>query len=375
MIIGVPKEIKNNENRVALTPGGAETLVKLGHQVLVESSAGLGSGYEDKEYEEAGAIIISEHGEIFKKSELVLKVKEPLPEEYDLLQENQIIFTYLHLAAEPELTKVLMERKVIAIAYETIQLDDGSLPLLTPMSEVAGRMSVQIGAHFLQKPEGGRGVLLSGVPGVAPAEVVIIGGGIVGTNAAKMAVGLGAQVTILEVNPNRLRYLDDLFQGRTKNLMSNPRNISLAVSYADLLIGAVLIPGAKAPRLVTEDMVKKMKKGSVIVDVAIDQGGCIETIDRVTSHSNPVYEKHGVIHYAVPNIPGAVARTSTVALTNATHPYIIEIAQKGFSKAVEDNKALALGVNVLNGQVVCKAVAESLNLPYTPLEQALAERQ
>lgn len=375
MIIGVPKEIKNNENRVALTPGGAETLVKLGHQVLVESSAGLGSGYEDKEYEEAGAIIISEHGEIFKKSELVLKVKEPLPEEYDLLQENQIIFTYLHLAAEPELTKVLMERKVIAIAYETIQLDDGSLPLLTPMSEVAGRMSVQIGAHFLQKPEGGRGVLLSGVPGVAPAEVVIIGGGIVGTNAAKMAVGLGAQVTILEVNPNRLRYLDDLFQGRTKNLMSNPRNISLAVSYADLLIGAVLIPGAKAPRLVTEDMVKKMKKGSVIVDVAIDQGGCIETIDRVTSHSNPVYEKHGVIHYAVPNIPGAVARTSTVALTNATHPYIIEIAQKGFSKAVEDNKALALGVNVLNGQVVCKAVAESLNFPYTPLEQALAERQ
>lgn len=375
MIIGVPKEIKNNENRVALTPGGAEALVKLGHQVLVESQAGLGSGYEDHEYQEAGAEVISEHGEIYKRAQLLLKVKEPLPEEYDLLQEGQILFTYLHLAAEPELTKVLMEKKVIAIGYETIQLEDGSLPLLTPMSEVAGRMSVQIGAHFLQKPEGGRGVLLGGVPGVAPAEVVIMGGGIVGTNAAKMAVGLGAQVTILEVNPHRLRYLDDLFQGRTRNFMSNPRNISLAVSYADLLIGAVLIPGAKAPRLVTEEMVKNMKKGSVIVDVAVDQGGCIETIDRVTCHSNPVYIKHGVIHYAVPNIPGAVARTSTVALTNATHPYVIEIAQKGFIKAVEDNKALALGVNVMDGQVVCKAVANSLNLPYTPLSQVLSARK
>ncbi|WP_227766059.1 alanine dehydrogenase [Zhaonella formicivorans] len=371
MLIGVPKEIKNNENRVALTPGGAANLVRLGHKVLVETNAGVGSGYLDSEYVVAGAQIAPDRVSVYGEADMIMKVKEPLPEEYDLFREKQVIFTYLHLAPEPELTRALMRRKVVAIAYETIQLPDGSLPLLTPMSEVAGRMSVQIGAHFLQKPEGGRGVLLGGVPGVAPADVVIVGGGIVGTNAAKMAVGLGAQVTILDLNAARLRYLDDLFQGRTKNLMSNQHNLSMAVKYADLLIGAVLIPGARAPRVVTEDMVKTMKKGAVIVDVAIDQGGCVETIDRVTTHSNPIYEKHGVLHYAVANIPGAVARTATIALTNVTLPYAIEIVQKGYERAIKENGALALGVNVIDGQVVYKAVADALNLPYVPLPELL----
>ncbi len=371
MIIGVPKEIKNNENRVGITPAGVKALVNAGHTVLVEQSAGLGSGITDTDYVQAGAQIVGSALAVFGQADMIIKVKEPLPPEYELFRDGQILYTYLHLAPEPELTRVLMKKNVVSIAYETVQLANGSLPLLTPMSEVAGRMSVQIGAHYLEKPQGGRGVLLGGVPGVEPAEVVIIGGGIVGTNAAKMAVGMGAQVTIIERNPDRLRYLDDLFMGRVRTMMSNAYNIEKEVAKADLLIGAVLIPGARAPRLVTEEMVKQMKPGSVIVDVAIDQGGSIETIDRVTTHSDPIYVKHGVVHYSVANMPGAVARTSTFALTNVTIPYAVEIANKGWKKAILENPALAKGVNVVNGKITYQAVAEAHNLPYTPLEEAI----
>lgn len=306
MVIGVPREIKKDENRVAITPAGVAALTRDGHQVCIERSAGLGSGIRDKEYQNAGAAILGSGGEVYNCAELILKVKEPQPAEYDLLRENQVLFTYLHLAAEPGLTPILLERKVVAFAYETVQSEDGSLPLLTPMSEVAGRMATQIGAQFLEKSRGGRGILLGGVPGVPPADVVIIGGGTVGANAAKVAAGMGAQVTILDVSAQRLRHLEDIFDGRVVTLMSNSFNIAAVVKRADLLIGAVLIPGARAPQLVTEDMVKTMKPGSVIVDVAVDQGGIVETIDRVTTHSDPVYVKHGVIHYAVANIPGAV---------------------------------------------------------------------
>lgn len=371
MIVGVPKEIKANENRVAITPAGVAELARAGHKVLIEREAGLGSGIEDGEYEAQGAKILPRAADVWAGAEMILKVKEPLPAEYDLMREGQIIFTYLHLAPALELTKALLERRVVGIAYETVQPDDGSLPLLTPMSEVAGRMSVQIGAEFLQKNRGGRGVLLGGVPGVPPAEVVIIGGGTVGLNAAKIAIGMGAHVTILDKNPNRLRYLDDVLHGNVITVMSNFHTVERSVQYADLLIGAVLLPGAKAPRLVTEEMVKKMKPGSVIVDVAIDQGGCIETIDRATTHDDPVYEKYGVLHYAVANIPGAVPRTSTYALTNVTLPYALEIAQKGYRRAARENKALARGINVLNGHVVYEAVAEAHNLPYVPLEEVL----
>ncbi|WP_206812785.1 alanine dehydrogenase [Paradesulfitobacterium ferrireducens] len=370
MIIGCPKEIKNNENRVAITPGGVHDFVQSGHKVLVEKSAGEGSGIRDEEYTAAGAQIVNSAAEAWG-ADMVIKVKEPLAQEYNFFRDGQILFTYLHLAPEPELTKALMDNKVVAVAYETIQLDNGSLPLLVPMSEVAGRMSIQIGAQFLEKPHGGKGVLLGGVPGVPPAHVTIVGGGIVGTNAAKMAVGLGADVTILEKNPQRLRELDDLFNGRAKTLMSNTYNIRNAVAQADLLVGAVLIPGARAPRLVTEDMVKSMTPGSVIVDVAIDQGGSIETIDRVTTHSDPTFVKHGVVHYSVANMPGAVARTSTFALTNATLSYALEISNKGYLKAINENRALRKGVNVINGKLTYKAVAASLNIPYTPLEEAL----
>ena len=371
MIIGIPKEIKNNENRVAITPAGVEALVKAGHRVVVEGNAGLGSGISDGEYAAAGAELLAGAKDIFAKADLIIKVKELLPPEYELLKEGQALFTFLHLAAEPSLTKVLMEKKIISIAYETIQLDNGTLPLLNPMSEVAGRMSIQIGAHFLEKPQGGKGVLLGGVPGVPSAEVVIVGGGVVGTNAVKMALGLGARVTVLDKNTDRLRYLDDIFGGRIITLMSNSYNISQAVIKADLLIGAVLVPGARAPRLVTEDMVKSMAPGSVIVDVAIDQGGSIATIDRITNHDNPTYDKYGVIHYAVANIPGAVSRTSTYALTNVTLPYALEIANKGVQLAARENKALSRGVNVINGKVTYRAVAESLNLQYTALEEAI----
>lgn len=367
MIIGIPKEIKNWENRVSLTPSGAKTLIDNGHNVLVQSTAGEGSGFTDKEYSAVGAEIISTIEEVYKKSEMIMKVKEPQESEYNLLKEGQLLFTYLHLAVAPELTNALLKHKVNGIAYETIQTAKGELPLLTPMSEIAGRMAVQIGASFLEKPHGGRGVLLGGVPGVMPADVVIIGGGVVGLNAAKIAFGMGANVTILDLNLNRLRYFDDIFNGKVKTLMSNSSNIELCTTYADLLIGAVLIPGAKAPHLVTEDMVKNMKKGSVIVDVAIDQGGIVETIDKVTTHENPVIEKHGVMHYSVANIPGAVARTSTLALTNATLPYALKLANKGFIKAIKASEELAKGVNTCQGHLVSKPVADSLGLAHTEL--------
>ncbi|WP_152396690.1 alanine dehydrogenase [Paenibacillus guangzhouensis] len=370
MLIGVPKEIKNNENRVGMTPSSVVTYINAGHEVLVETNAGAGIGFTDQDYLAAGARIVSTAKEAWA-AEMVVKVKEPIPSEYGYFHEGLILYTYLHLAPEPELTKALVDSKVTAIAYETIQLDNGSLPLLTPMSEVAGRMSIQIGARFLEKANGGKGVLLSGVPGVAPAKVAIVGGGIVGANAAKMAIGLGADVSILDISPDRLRQLDDMFQGRVKTIMSNPFNIAETVRNADLVVGAVLIPGARAPRLVTEKMVQSMSPGSVIVDVAIDQGGSIETIDRITTHDNPTYEKHGVVHYAVANMPGAVARTSTLALTNVTTPYGVQIASKGYKQAALDNKALAKGINVVDGHVTYKAVADAHGYAFTDVYAVL----
>jgi len=370
MLIGIPKEIKNNESRVAITPAGVHALALAGHRVVVEKSAGEGSGIADQEYIEAGAQILDIAADVWK-ADMIIKVKEPIQVEYGYFKTGQILFTYLHLANEPELTKALMEKQVIAIAYETIQLDNASLPLLIPMSEVAGRMSVQIGAQLLEKPYGGKGILLGGVPGVSPGKVTIIGGGIVGTNAAKMAVGLGADVTIVEKSAQRLRELDDLFSGRVKTLMSNPFNIAASVAQADLLVGAVLIPGARAPHLVTEEMVQAMTPGSVIVDVAIDQGGSIATIDRVTTHSDPTFVKYGVVHYSVANMPGAVARTSTFALTNVTLGYALEIANKGYLNAIQENPALHKGVNVINGKLTYQAVAEALDINYIPLEEAL----
>lgn len=367
MIIGIPKEIKNWENRVSLTPSGAKTLITNGHKVLVQTSAGEGSGFSDDEYKAAGAELLLNIEEVYQESEMIIKVKEPQESEYELLKEGQLLFTYLHLAVEPKLTQALLKHKINGVAYETIQTANGELPLLTPMSEIAGRMAVQIGASFLEKPHGGRGVLLGGVPGVMPADVVIIGGGVVGLNATKIAFGMGANVTVLDLNLNRLRYFDDIFHGKVKTLMSNSSNIELCTSYADLLVGAVLIPGAKAPHLVTEAMVKNMKKGSVIVDVAIDQGGIIETIDKVTTHENPVYEKYGVMHYSVANIPGAVARTSTIALTNATLPYALRLANQGFTKAVKSCEELAKGVNTCQGNLVSQPVAVSLGLEHIEL--------
>ncbi|MGM0950249.1 MAG: alanine dehydrogenase [Bacillota bacterium] len=371
MIIGVPKEIKNNENRVALTPGGVSQLISNGHRVLVETGAGLGSGFENEAYESAGAEIIAEPKQVWD-AEMVMKVKEPLPEEYVYFRKGLVLFTYLHLAAEPKLTQALKDKGVTAIAYETVS-DGRTLPLLTPMSEVAGRMAAQIGAQFLEKPKGGKGILLAGVPGVSRGKVTIIGGGAVGTNAAKMAVGLGADVTIIDLNADRLRQLDDIFGHQIKTLMSNPVNIADAVAEADLLICAVLIPGAKAPTLVTEEMVKQMKPGSVIVDVAIDQGGIVETVDHITTHDQPTYEKHGVVHYAVANMPGAVPRTSTIALTNVTVPYALQIANKGAAKALADNAALRAGLNTANGHVTYEAVAKDLGYEYVPAEKALQD--
>jgi alanine dehydrogenase len=367
LVVGVPKEIKNNENRVALTPGGAGMLQMSGHRVLVEAGAGIGSGFSDEDYKQEGATIIANAAEVWAQSDMIMKVKEPLPAEYGYFKEGLMLFTYLHLAAAGDLAAQLLEKKVTGIAYETIQLPNGSLPLLTPMSEVAGRMSVQIGAHYLEKFYGGRGILLGGVPGVPPADVIILGGGIVGTNAAKMALGLGANVVIIERSADRMRALDDIFGGHLRTLMSNPYNIASAVQKADLLIGAVLIPGARAPRLVTAAMVQSMKPGAVIVDVAVDQGGSIETIDRVTTHSDPTYEKFGVLHYAVANMPGAVPRTSTLALTNVTLPYALELANKGFTQALAENYTLQLGVNTYKGSVTHPAVAEALGMPYTKL--------
>lgn len=371
MLIGLPKEIKNNENRVGLTPGAVSVLTRKGHVVLVEKNAGLGSGFEDHEYAEAGAKLVDKNTDVFHNAEIVVKVKEPLESEYDLLKPGQTLYTYLHLAPNRPLTEALLRNKVTGIAYETVALDNGSLPLLAPMSDVAGRMAVQIGANLLQKYSGGMGILLGGVPGVKPANVIIAGGGVVGTNAAKIAAGMGANVTVLDINIQRLRYLDDIFSGRVHTLVCNPFNVANAVKEADLLIGAVLVTGASAPVLVTEDMVKTMKKGSVIVDVAIDQGGSIETIDRVTTHDNPSYEKYGVIHYSVANMPGAVPRTSTLALEAATLPYLIELADKGVEKALTENTALRKGLNTMKGKLTCGSVAKSLQLEYTDAMELL----
>lgn len=363
MIIGVPKEIKNNENRVAVVPGGVQALVQHGHTVYVEKDAGLGSGITNEAYERVGAKILPSAKEVFEKSQMIIKVKEPIRQDLDLLREGHILYTYLHLAPEYELTKELMDRKVTAIAYETIQLEDNSLPLLVPMSEVAGRMAVQVGATYLQKDKGGKGVLLSGVPGVKRARVVIVGAGVAGTNAAMIAVGMGADVTMIDVNMNRLMYLDHIFKNSITTIYSNPLNIAEAVREADLLVGTVLVPGAKAPKLVTREMVRTMEAGSVIVDVAIDQGGCVETI-KPTTHGNPVYLEEGVIHYGVTNMPGAVARTSTYALTNRTLKYALQLADHGFKDAVKRDKALYKGINVYNGKVAYKQVADDLSLPY-----------
>ena len=372
MIIGVSKEIKNNENRVGLTPAGAEALVKAGHRVLVETGSGLGSGFADESYVSVGAELIPDKKQLFSEAEMIVKVKEPLPSEYDLFHEGQLLFTYLHLAAEPELTEALLKHKVTSVAYETVVGRDGrSLPLLAPMSEIAGRMSVQIGAQFLESRYGGAGVLLGGVSGVAPAQVVIIGGGVVGTNAAKMAVGLGARVTVIDLSLERLRYLDDVFGGRIATVSSNSFNIAQWVREADLLIGAVLVPGAKTPQLVTEEMVKTMRPGSVIVDVAIDQGGSIATCDHVTTHEEPTFVKHGVLHYSVANIPGAVARTSTLALTNATLPYALKLADKGWCEACKLDKGLAQGLNTVDGQLTNLPVSEALGIAYVDKENYL----
>lgn len=374
MIIGVPKEIKNNENRVALTPAGVIAFVKAGHKVLIETNAGVESGFNNVDYVYAGAEIIQSATEVWRQSEMIMKVKEPLASEYTYFRPDLILFTYLHLAAEPALAQALKDNGVTAIAYETVEVNH-TRPLLTPMSEVAGRMSVQIGAQFLQKSNGGQGILLAGVPGVNRGKIAILGGGIVGTNAAKMAIGLGADVTIIDLNADRLRQLDDIFGTQIKTLMSNPFNIAETVKQADLLISAVLIPGAKAPKLVTEEMVRAMKPGSVIVDVAIDQGGAVETCDHVTTHDNPTFEKYGILHYSVANMPGAVPRTSTIALTNVTIPYALEIANKGVQEAIFENNALKLGVNMLNGEVTCEVVAKELGYACVSIEEALAKKE
>ena len=370
MLVGVPKEIKDNENRVALTPAGVAELVHHGHRMLVERDAGAGSGFADAEYEAAGAELVAGHEEVFARAEMIVKVKEPVAAEYGLLRPGQILFTYLHLAADEALTRALVACGVTAIAYETVQLDH-SLPLLTPMSEVAGRMAVQVGAHYLEKTHGGRGQLLGGVPGVRPSNVVIIGGGVVGTNAAQMALGAGAMVTILEKSVDRMRYLGEVLHGNLVTVMSNRQNVAGAVARADLLIGAVLIPGAKAPKLVSEAMIRSMRPGSVVVDVAIDQGGCIETA-HPTSHSDPTFAIGEVIHYCVTNMPGAVPRTSTYALSNVTTPYALALADQGFAEAVRHDPALAKGVNVHAGQITYEAVAEAFGMRYTPLEELFA---
>lgn len=370
MRIGIPKEIKNNENRVAITPAGVLALVNAGHEVLIEINAGLGSSFTNESYQDAGAIIVEDATSVWESTEMIMKVKEPISSEYKYFRKDLILFTYLHLAAEPDLAKALKDSGVLAIAYETVSVNR-TLPLLTPMSEVAGRMASQIGAQFLEKNNGGKGILLSGVPGVKRGKVVVIGGGMVGTNAAKIAIGLGADVTILDLSPDRLRQLDDIFGNQLTTLISNPYNVAEAVKEADLVVGAVLIPGAKAPKLVTEEMVKSMSPGSVIVDVAIDQGGIFETVDHITTHDNPTYIKHGVVHYAVANMPGAVPQTSTIALTNVTVPYALQIANKGAVQAILDNDALAKGVNVANGEITFEAVATDLGYNYVNVVSAL----
>ncbi len=370
MIVGILKEIKTEENRVCMTPAGVEVMIANGHTLLVEKSAGIGSGFDDAAYAQAGAEIVNAPAEIFKRSDMLMHVKEPLPAEYDLIRENQIIFTYLHLAADERQTQALIKSKAVCIAYETIQKPDGSLPLLTPMSEVAGRMAIQEGAKYLEVAQGGRGVLLGGVPGVDPANVVVIGGGIVGINAAKMACGLGAKVYILDMNLDRLRYLSDVMPANCFNLYSSPATVRELIKQADVVVGAVLIPGTKAPKLITREMLKTMKPGSVLVDVAIDQGGCFET-SKATTHGNPIYTVENVVHYCVANMPGAVPRTSTLALTNATLPYAVKIANKGWKKAMQDNPDIRLGANVVHGQITYRGVADAFNLNYVPIDTLL----
>lgn len=372
MIIGVPKEIKNNENRVALTPAGAKELVKRGHQVYVQHTAGMGSGFSDEEYKNAGATILPTIEEVYAIAEMIMKVKEPIEPEYKLIKENQLLFTYFHFASYEPLTKAMVESKSVCLAYETVEKADRSLPLLVPMSEVAGRMAIQKGANYLEKPLKGRGILLGGVPGVLPAKVLILGGGIVGTQAAWMAAGLGADVTIMDVSLPRLRYLADVMPANVKTMMSNEYNIREMIKHADLIVGAVLIPGAKAPHLITKDMLKDMKPGTVLVDVAVDQGGCIETC-KPTTHENPTFIIDDVVHYCVANMPGAVPYTSTLALTNATLPYAIQLADKGWKKAAQENAELVPGLNVINGDIVYEAVAEAFNMPYVPVEKYLAD--
>jgi alanine dehydrogenase len=377
MIIGVPTEIKTNENRVALVPAGAEILSHRGHTILIQEGAGLESGFTDDDYIAAGAEIVSTPKEVFDRADMIMKVKEPLSPEYDLIRAGQTVFTYFHFAASRELTDAMLKTGATCIAYETVEMDDGSLPLLIPMSEVAGRMAIQEGAKYLEKYFGGRGILLGGIPGVRPANVVVIGGGIVGTNAAKMAAGLGANVTILDVNLDRLRYLDDVMSKNVTTLYSTPYAIRQAIALADLVVGAVLLPGAKAPNLITKDMLKLMQPGAVIVDVAVDQGGCVETI-HPTTHEDPTYVVDGIMHYAVANMPGAVPRTSTIGLTNATLPYAIQLADvinesgKLDTTALLKKSGLAKGVNVIDGKVTYEGVAEAFELPFVPLKEAVA---
>jgi len=374
VIIGLPKEIKDNEYRVGLTPAGVRALKDAGHEIRVEVSAGAGSGFEDSLYERAGATIIESADDIWASADMIVKVKEPIAPEYPRMREGQLLFTYLHLAPVPELTKELLDRKVTGIAYETITDRRGTLPLLTPMSEVAGRMAIQVGAHYLEKMRGGRGILLGGVPGVPAARVVIIGGGVVGTNAAKIAVGMGAHVTIIDNNLDRLRELDDIFLSKISTLASSAYMIQDAISQADLIVGAVLVPGAAAPKLVTRTMLKEVPNGAVIVDVAVDQGGCIETT-HPTTHSNPTYYVEGVLHYCVANMPGAVPRTSTFALTNATLPYALKLANKGFLKAVSEDAHLKDGVNTYAGHCTYEAVALDQGIEYSPLDQLIQNQK
>ena len=370
MIIGVPKEIKNNENRIALTPAGAAEFIKRGHTVYVQTGGGIGSGFNDEAYESVGVKILPDIEAVYQIADMIVKVKEPIEVEYKLVKKNQIVYTYFHFASSEELTLAMIKSGAICLAYETVELADRSLPLLVPMSEVAGRMSVQQGAKYLEKTFGGSGILLGGVPGVPPAKVLVIGGGVVGTEAAKMAAGLGADVTIMDLDLPRLRYLADIMPANVKTMVSNEYNIREMVRTQDLIIGAVLIPGAKAPKLVTRDMLSTMRPGTVLVDVAVDQGGCFETT-KATTHANPVYTIDDVIHYCVANMPGAVPRTSTLALTNSTLPYGLQLANKGWQQACRDDASLAKGLNVVKGKVVYEGVAEAFNLPYSPPESVL----
>lgn len=370
MVIGVPKEIKNNENRVALTPAGTQELVKRGHKVIIQTTAGIGSGFSDDDYAKAGATLQADPVVIFQQAEMIMKVKEPIEQEYKLIRKDQLIFTYFHFASYEPLTKAMIASGAVCLAYETVERADHSLPLLVPMSEVAGRMSIQEGAKYLEKPLKGRGILLGGVPGVKPAKVLILGGGVVGTNAAKIAAGMGADVTIADVNLNRLRYLDDVMPKNVSTVVSNEYTLRELVKESDLIVGGVLIPGAKAPKLITRDMLKLMRPGTVLVDVAVDQGGCIETC-RPTTHEEPTFIIDDVVHYCVANMPGAVPYTSTLALTNATLPYAIRLANQGWKKACQESAELRSGLNVIQGEVVYKAVAEAFNLPYTEVAKFL----